>query len=114
MASAAAEAFAAKHNAKIREAQAADVVGDTPPAAGHNSGAQLKEYLKRRVALEETKIAAAEDIKEFNAEVKEHDIDPRALAVMAKRELEDAEKKAKRVAFQETVDSYAVALGFLD
>lgn len=117
MASAAATAFAEKHNAKIREAQAADVVGEAPKA-GHNSAGEakavLKGYFDRRLALEQSKQELAEDIRELNTEVKAGGVDPRALAVMVKRELEDEEKKAKRVALQEVVDSYAVALGFLD
>ena len=95
---------AARHNAGVA-AQAAS------PVAGHN--VSLKSYLDRLVELEEQKQALATDVRELKAEAKEHDIDPRALAVMAKRQMEDAEQKAKRVSFEETVDSYAAALGML-
>lgn len=109
-----AEAFAAKHNADVAAKKAAaGLVGD-PPAAGHNSGPPVKDYFKRRLALEQEKQTLAEDIRELNAEMKEHDIDPRAVAINVKREMEDVEKKAKRLALQETVDSYASILGFLD
>lgn len=103
MASAAAEAFAAKHNAGLA------------PKAGHNSkNVELKSYLDRVVALETEKKTIGDDIRDVKAEAKEHGIDPRALAVMVKREMEDAEKKAKRLALEETVDAYAAALGFLN
>lgn len=103
MASAAATAFAEKHNAGLKT--------ETPKAGGNH---QLKSYVDRLVALETEKKATSDDIRDVKAEAKEHDFDPRALSVMVKREMEDAEKKAKRVALQETVDAYAAVLGFLD
>lgn len=104
-----AEKLAAKHNAELI---------DGPPASGHNSGGgaprELKHYVVRMVSLEEAKRDMAEDIKELKAEAKDHDIDVKVLATLVKRAMEDADQKKKRVAFEEKLDSYSVALGLLD
>lgn len=98
MPSAAAEAIAAKHNAGI----------------GHNSSPDVKSYVNRLVALETEKKTLAEDIRELKAEAKDKGLVPRALAAAAKLEMEGAEQRAKRVAFEETLDTYKAALGLLD
>lgn len=104
-----AEKLAAKHNAELI---------DGPPASGHNSGGGapqgLKSYVERCVRLEEEKRSLAEDIKELKLEAKGRDIDTRVLGALVKRHMEDADKKAKRVAFEEKLDAYSIALGLLD
>lgn len=98
MPSAAAEAIAAKHNAGI----------------GHNSSPDVKEYVKRLVALETEKKTLAEDIRELKAEAKDKGLVPRVLAATAKQAMEDAEARTKRITFEETLDTYKHALGLLD
>ena len=41
---------------------------------------------------------------------KDRGVDPKVLGILVKRQLEDAEKKAKRVALEEKVDEYAAFL----
>lgn len=103
MASDAAAKIAAKHN-------------ETLPKAGHNSdpSGSIKSYVDRLQKLEEEKAVVGEDIKELKSEMKEHHINPAAVARIVKEQMEDAEKRAKRLALAEQVDQYKHALGLLD
>lgn len=91
--------LAEKHNSEIK-------------GVGHNSaGEDIRGYLKRLVALETEKRTISEDIRELKTEMKSADVDPAAVAALAKLELEDEEKRAKREALQEKIDSYMASLG---
>jgi len=98
-----AEKIAEKHNAEVKA---------KPAGVGHNRPS-LEEYAKRLQNLEEQKQALAEDVRELKAEAKEHDVNPRALSAIVKLRMETDEKREKREAFEEVVDSYKHALGLL-
>lgn len=102
MASPAAEALAKKHN-------------ETLSKPGHNSDPQgkLKGYVDRLFNLEEEKQTIGGDIKDLKSEMKDNDVDPKAVARIVKEKMEDADKRAKRLAFEETVDHYKHSLGLL-
>lgn len=99
-----AEKLAAKHNAEVAA------------KAGHNSdpSGRVREFVDRLVNLEGEKRGVSEDIKELKAEAKGVGLDPKALATLAKHRMEDDDKRAKRLALEETVDRYKHALGILD
>ena len=103
MASTAAEAIAAKHNSEVK--------------TGHNrvAGAPdgLSAYVARLESLEQQKKDLSEDVRELKKEAKDRGVDPKVLGILVKRQLEDAEKKAKRVALEEKVDEYAAFLSML-
>lgn len=112
MASPAAEAFAAKHNAEVAAKKAAE---DNTPAAGHNSQAlakaQLKAFVERIERLEEEKKATADDIRDVYAESKANGFDSKALRAIIKARKQDATERAEHEAI---VDTYKLALGMLD
>ena len=104
MASAIAEKIAAKHNA------------DVSSKPGHNvdTKGSIKQFAERLQRLEEEKQTLAEDIRELKAEAKDAGVNPRGLAQVVKEAMEDAEKRAKRLAHEEVVDQYRAALSLLD
>lgn len=110
MASPAAEAFAAKHNADVVAKKAAET-----PGAGHNSQQfgkdQLKAFVERIERLEEEKKATADDIRDVYKEAKGTGFDPAALRDIIKQRKQDADKRAEHEAI---VDTYKLALGMLD
>lgn len=99
-----AEEISARHNAKLAEA----------PKPGHNSNAQLKDYVARFLAIAEQQESLREDLKELSAEAKDHDLNPAAIKKIVKTKMETAEKREKREAVESTVDTYKMALGMLN
>lgn len=96
-----AEQIAAKHNAGVAK-------------PGHNSAPDVAAYADRLETLEEEKKVAAENIRELKAEAKAAGVDPRVLAAAVKARMESPDAKEKRVAFEEKLDRYKLALGLLD
>lgn len=94
------EQIAEKHNARLK--------------SGNNSVPGLREYVDRLVTLKEEIAELMNDIRELKAEAKDHDIDPKALAALAKQKMETPESKVRREAFENKLDSYKMALGLLD
>lgn len=83
---------------------------------GHNTDASgdVKSYADRLVRLLEEADTVREDIRELKAEAKDKGIDPKALAIVAKRRSESAEARHKREALEDKIDEYSRVFGFLD
>jgi uncharacterized protein (UPF0335 family) len=105
MASSAAEAIAAKHNADVKTA-----------GIGHNSGAtkaaqdQIKAFVERIERMEEEKKVVAEDIRGIYAEAKCNGYDTKALREIIRIRKKDRDEQAE---FEAVVDTYKHALGML-
>ena len=106
MASPAAEKLAARHNDEVAAKAAAAV-------PGQKSNHALGSYVDRLVNLKEEQQRLAEDVRELKAEMKDHELNPKAVEIAARRKMEDAEATAKREALEADVDSYLNALGML-
>lgn len=79
---------------------------ETPP--GDNL---LKSFISRFEKLEEERRSIASDTKDLATEAKGMGLDPAALKVFAKRNLEDAKTKNKREERENIMEIYASALG---
>ena len=77
---------------------------------GHNSNAQLKSIVERAVKLAEDKKAIGDDEKDLYAEAKSNGYEVAAIRKIVREELEDAAKRSKRAAVEETVTIYRTQL----
>jgi uncharacterized protein (UPF0335 family) len=75
---------------------------------GGNSREQLKSIIERVEKLEEEKAAVASDISDVYKEAKGNGFDPKVLrAIVHRRKQDEAELRE----FEDTIDTYMVALG---
>jgi uncharacterized protein (UPF0335 family) len=83
---------------------------------GHNSDptGKAKEYVQRFKSLAEDAAHTRDEVKDLTQEAKGAGLDPKALKAVAKRMLEDADKRTKRVDHEHMVDLYSQAVGILD
>ena len=80
------------------------------PAAGHNSGEQLRSIVERIENLEIEKKDRANDIRDIYSEAKQNGYDVKAIRTIIKMRKQDADERAKHEAI---VDTYMRALGGL-
>ena len=80
------------------------------PAAGHNSGEQLKSIIERIENLEIEKKDRANDIRDVYSEAKSNGYDVKALRTIIKMRKQDADERAEQEAI---VDIYMRSLGQL-
>ena len=79
---------------------------------GNNLSAHLKSFVDRIEALEAEKKNYADDIRDVYKEAKENGgLDVTVLRAIIKLRKQD---KAKRQAFEDTLDEYMAALGLID
>lgn len=72
---------------------------------------QVRSYIDRFVRLLTEKAELAESIADLKKEAEGNGFVPKALVELAKRELETAEQKAKRVTLAEEIERLEAALG---
>lgn len=75
-----------------------------------NLAAHLKSFVERIEKLEAEKASLAEDIRGIYREVKDNDLDTKAVRAIVNLRKQDA---AKRKAFNDVLDEYLNALGML-
>ena len=78
------------------------------PAAGHNSGEQLRSIIERIEKLEEEKAATATDIRDVYTEAASAGFDKKALRTIIKMRKQDADERAEHEAI---VEIYMRSLG---
>jgi len=78
---------------------------------GHNS--QLKSIVERVVQLEEEKKERGDSIKEIMEEAKSNGHDVKAIKALVKISMETADQRAKRLTYEEILETYKSALGML-
>lgn len=88
------------------------------PAIGHNSalpeqGADMRSLVDRIVRLEEEKAETSASIKEVYSEAKAKGYSTKAMRVVVKREMEDADQRDAREAVEREVELMIAALGDL-
>lgn len=82
---------------------------------GHNSVPKdvLSGFVDRLTTLAEEQKALADDVADVKKEVKAKGLNPKAVAVLVKRKMEDADQKRKREELENDVDVYLNAFGLL-
>ena len=86
---------------------------EASPGAGHNSKTLVESYTQRLETLELERRSFGDDIRELCAEAKGKGLDPKALKAIVRRKLMTVEQREALKEHQETVDTYAAALGML-
>lgn len=82
---------------------------------GNNSAQpnKVQEYVRRLTTLEEDRREQAGEIRDLKKEAANEGLDPKALMVLVKRGLEDAEQRERREEFEATLDTYLAAAGLI-
>lgn len=87
----------------------------TAAKAGHNSdGEKVKEHVRNLVKTMEDLKVVQQELSDHKSELKSEGYDVKAIVFAAKRSMEDAEAKAKRIAHEHQCDIYLNALDLLD
>ena len=105
------EAIRKIEEAKRTQSTTSPKATEAEPAPKGSNTKELRSLVDRIVRLEEEKRGIGADIKTIYAAVKDTGFNVKAIRIIVRREMEDADQKAAREAVESEVDNITVALG---